>query len=76
MISTAAAARARRCVALGLLLCVDRAHQAVGGAGRRMPRTHSWELRVDARTALTAGFLAACTGLLALIALRGYTIYS
>jgi len=75
MINIAAAARAGRCVALGLLLCVDRATKAVGGTGWRIPRTHSWELRVDARKALTAGFLAACTGLLAMIALRGYTIY-
>ncbi len=75
MISTAAVARARRCVALELLLCVDRATKSVAGIGWRIPRTHSWELRVDQRTALTAGFLAACTGLLALIALRGYTIY-
>jgi hypothetical protein len=75
MISTDAAARAGRCVALGLLLCVDRATKAVASTGCRMPRTHSWELRVDAGTALTAGFLAACSGLLVLIALRGYTIY-
>jgi len=27
------------------------------------------------RTALTAGFLTACGGLLAVIAMRGYTIY-
>ena len=75
MINTAAVARAGRCVALGLLLCVDRATKAVGGTGWRIPRTHSGQLRVDVRTALTAGFLAACVGLLAVIALRGYTIY-
>jgi len=40
-----------------------------------MPRTHSWELRVDVKTGLTAGFLVACSGLLVMIALRGYTIY-
>jgi hypothetical protein len=75
MINAAAAARTGRCVALELLLCVDRATKAVAGSRRRIPRTYSGELRVDPRTALTAGFLAACTGLLALIALRGYTIY-
>ncbi len=31
--------------------------------------------RVYLRTALTVGFLAACGGLLAVIASRGYTIY-
>jgi hypothetical protein len=62
-------------VALGLLLCVDRTNKAAAGAGRRILSPHDWDLRVDARTALTAGFLAACSGLLAMIALRGYTIY-
>jgi hypothetical protein len=73
MISTDAAARAWRRV--GLLLCVSRTNKAVAGTGRRVPRPYGSELRVDARTALTAGFVAACTGLLAMIALRGYTIY-
>jgi hypothetical protein len=77
MVTTAAAARAGRYVALGLLRATDRATKAVvGSPGWRMHvRTHSWELRADLRTALTAAFLAACGGLLAVIALRGYTIY-
>jgi hypothetical protein len=34
-----------------------------------------WEPRFYLRTAVAAGFLAACCGLLAVISLRGYTIY-
>jgi hypothetical protein len=77
MVITAAAARVGRYVALGLLLATDRATKTVlGSPGWRIHvRTHSWELHGDLRTALTTGFLAACGGLLAVLALRGYTIY-
>jgi hypothetical protein len=77
MVNTTAIARAGRYMALRLLLAADRATTAVlASLGWRMPvPTHSWEPRADLRTALTAAFLAACGGLLAVIALRGYTIY-
>jgi hypothetical protein len=73
MVNTVAAARSGRYMALGLLPAADRATKAV--LGNPGWRTCGWELRVYLRTALTAGFLAACGGLLAVIALRGYTIY-
>ena len=73
MVNTVAAARAGRYMAFGLLPAADRAVKAVVGSPSW--RTHSWDLRVGLRTALTAGFLAACGDLLAMIALRGYTIY-
>lgn len=76
MVITAAAARAGRYVAL-VLLATDRATKAVvRNLGWRIHvRTHGWELHGDLNTTLTAAFLAACAGLLVLLALRGYTIY-
>ena len=73
MVNAAAAARAARYVALGLLTGADRATKAV--VGNPGWRTRAGEFRVHLSTALTAGFLAACGGLLAVIALRGYMIY-
>jgi hypothetical protein len=77
MVITATAARAGRYVTLELLRVTHRATRAVvGNRGWRIHmRTHGWELHGDLNTALTAGFFAACAGLLALLALRGYTIY-
>ena len=73
MVNAVAAARAGLFTALGLLPTADR-------TARAATRSPSWPrrgqgLRIHARTALTAGFLTACGGLLAVIALRGYTIY-
>ena len=73
MVNAVAAARAGLFKGLGLLVTAD----WMASAAMRNP---SWprcgqELRLHARTALTAGFLTACGGLLAVIALRGYTIY-
>jgi hypothetical protein len=72
MVNTVAVARRGRYTALGLP-AVDRASEAV--VGDPGWRTSCWKLRLHLRTALTVGFLAACGGLLAVIALRGYTIY-
>jgi hypothetical protein len=44
-------------------------------ADRSMWRRPSWQLAFIPRTAVGAGFLAMCGGLLAVIALRGYAIY-
>jgi hypothetical protein len=73
MVNTVAVAPPGRYTALGLLPAADRASKAV--VGNPGWRTHAWGLRVYLRTAMTAGFLTACGGLLAVIALRGYTIY-
>lgn len=77
MVITTTVARTWRYVALGLLLATQRATKAVvGNRGWRIHmRTHGWELHRDLNTALTAGFFAACAGLVAVLALRGYTIY-
>jgi hypothetical protein len=43
--------------------------------GNKQWRRPSWQLAFIPRTAVGAGFLAMCGGLLAVIALRGYAIY-
>ena len=72
MVYAVVAARAGLFTALGLLPTAERAGNATRSPSR--PR-RGWRLRVCPRTVLTAGFLAACGGLLVVIALRGYTIY-
>jgi hypothetical protein len=72
MVNAVAAARAGLFMALGLLPTVARAAKTMRSPGG--PR-RGLGLRVYLRTALTAGFLTACGGLLAVIAVRGYTIY-
>jgi hypothetical protein len=72
MVNAVAAARAGLFKALGLLPTAARTAKTVRNPGRP---TRGLGLRPCLRTALTAGFLTACGGLLAVIALRGYTIY-
>ena len=73
MVIAVAAARAGLFTALGLLPTADRTPRATMGSPS-WPRCGQG-LRIHVRTALTAGFLTACGGLLAVIAMRGYTIY-
>jgi hypothetical protein len=73
MVNAVAAARTGVAVPVGLLPAADRATKAV--VVKAEWRTRGCQLRVCLRTALEAGFLAACGGLLVVIALRGYTIY-
>jgi hypothetical protein len=73
MVNVVAVVRAGLFKVLGLLPTADR-------TARAAMRNPGWPrrgqgLRIHLRTALTAGFLMACGGLLAVIALRGYTIY-
>ena len=72
MINVVAAACAGLFTALGLLPTTDRAAKTTREPSR--PR-RGWRPRARLRTALTTGFLTACGGLLAVIAMRGYTIY-
>ena len=73
MVNAVAAARAGLFTALGLLPTAERIARAAMRSPGWPRRDHGF--RIHVRTALTAGFLTACGGLLAVIALRGYTIY-
>ena len=72
MVNTLAAARAWRYATLESLPAANRVTRS--RTGNPQGRTRGWKLRISLRTALT-GFMAACGGLLAVIALRGYAIY-
>jgi hypothetical protein len=72
MVNAVAAARAGLFTALGLSPTAYRAPKTTPKPSR--PR-RGRGLRARLGTALTAGFLAACGGLLVVIAMRGYTIY-
>jgi hypothetical protein len=72
MVDTLAPTSARRYATLEPLAAGNRVARSTTGNPRW--QTRGWELRVCLTAALT-GFVAACGGLLAVIALRGYTIY-